>query len=115
MIASVTVFVGEFLRHFLQVLQKHGGDLWRAVILALDRDANVSLIGSGKLVGEIRFKPLNFRGVKSASHQTLDGIDGIPGIRHHLALGDLAEQPIAFSANATIEGVVLPPRLLGTI
>ena len=58
-------------------------------------DAHIAFVGRSQLIGEVGLKALYLRRVETPAHQSLDGVNGVAGIRDHLAFGDLPKQPIS--------------------
>ena len=73
-------------------MQDHGGDFGRGVLLALGHDAHVVAL-LDHLVGNHLHLVADF--VEAAAHEALDGEDGVLRVGDGLALGDLADQPLA--------------------
>ena len=81
----------------LQLLEDHRADLGRGVGLAVgqhDLDA-VALVILLDLVGHELLGALHLRVVPAATHEALDGVDRVLGVGDRLALGDLADEPLA--------------------
>jgi hypothetical protein len=81
------------LRRLLELLQDHRRDLRRAELLAVDVDAAVAVLGALDLVGDHLHLFADF--FVATPHEALDRVDGVLGIGHRLALGDLADQTLA--------------------
>ena len=85
------------LRVRLELLQDHGADLGRRVALAVGQDdadavaARVAL----DLVGDELLGVRHLRVVEPAAHEALDRVDGVGGVGDGLALGQLADEPLA--------------------
>ena len=81
----------------LELLEDHRADLGRRVALAVDeRDLDaVALAVLLDLVGHEALGALDLRVVPAAAHEALDGVDGVGRVGDGLALGDLADQPLA--------------------
>ena len=83
----------------LELLQDHGADLRRRVGLAVgerDDDA-VAVLVLLDLVGHQLDASAAPRVVPAAAHEALDGVDRVGRVGDGLALGDLADQPLARS------------------
>ena len=80
---------------FLHLLKDEGGDLRRAVILAAGIDPGVAIGAAADLVGDQLGVLLGDRIVEAAADQALHREDGVLGIGDRLALGRLADQPLA--------------------
>ena len=76
----------------LELLQDHGGDLGRGVLLALGDDPDVVAL-LDHLEGDHLHLIVDL--VVAAAHEALDGEDGVLGVGDGLALGHLADQPLA--------------------
>ena len=79
----------------LHLLQDEGGNLLRAVLLALRLDPGVAVGALDDLVGHHALVLLGDRVVVAPADQPLDGEQGVLRIGHRLALGRLADQPLA--------------------
>jgi NAD-specific glutamate dehydrogenase. len=77
----------------LQLLQDHRADLRRAVLLAAHVDAHVPVRPGLDLVGDDRLLLVDLGLL--APHEALDREDRVLGVRHRLALGHGADQPLA--------------------
>ncbi len=86
----------------LEVLENHGGDFLRRVILAAHADLYGFIRPADDLVGH----HLLFRGhlVVPAAHEPLDREDGVLGVGHLLVLGRLADQDLALIGKADHAG-----------
>ncbi len=93
------------LRHLLaevllggvpHLLQDHRRDLRGRIQLALDRNAGVSVLGLDDLEGDhlLLFADLGVL----ATHEALDGEDGVLRVGDRLALGHLTHEPLALLA-----------------
>ena len=82
------------LRGLLQLLQDHRGDFGRRVFLAVAPSTRASPFAAAH--DAVRHH-LHFFGdlVELAAHEPLDREDGVLGIGDGLALGDLADEPLA--------------------
>jgi hypothetical protein len=80
---------------FLHLLQDEGGDLRRRIVLAAGLDPGVAVRALDDLVGDELGVLLGDRVVEAAADQALDREQGIVGIGDRLALGRLADQPLA--------------------
>ena len=76
----------------LELLQDHGGDFGRGVLLALGHNAHVVAL-LDDLVGDHLHLVGHF--VVAAAHEALDGEDGVFRVGDGLALGHLAHQALA--------------------
>ncbi len=83
------------LRRLLHLLQDEGGDLGGRIALAVGLDPGVAVRGAHDLVGDELLVLLDHRVVVAPSDQALDRKDGALGIGDRLALGRLADQPLA--------------------
>ena len=82
-------------RRLLHLLQDEGGDLRGRIGLAVGLDPGVAVAGLADLVGDELLVLLDHRVVVAAADQALDREDGLFRIGHRLALGRLADQPLA--------------------
>ena len=90
----------------LELLQRHGADLGRAVGLAVgeghhDAVAGVVLLD---LVGHQVDGALDLGVVPAAADEALDGVDGVGRVGDGLALGDLAHEALALLAEGHHRG-----------
>src|SRR5512133_2391991 len=81
------------LRRLLHLLQDHRRDLGGRVLLALDLDRRQAVAARLDLVGDPARLFLHF--LHPASHEPLDGEDGLPRVGDGLPLGHLTHQPLA--------------------
>ena len=81
------------LGRLLHLLEDHRGDFGRRVLLAGDLDRGEPVGAGFDLVRDALDFFLDF--IHPASHEPLDGEDGLLGVGDRLALGDLADQPLA--------------------
>src|SRR5450759_3814239 len=81
------------LRRLLQLREDHCGDLGRRQFLAAHGDARVPVGRAQNLVGHHLHLVVDF--VEAAAHEPLDRVDGVRGVRHGLALGDLPDEALA--------------------
>ena len=93
MTAFVDLLAEIVLGGLLQLLQDHRGDLGRRVLLAagLD-DATSPFAAATTLYGTIFISSVTS---SAPAHEALDREDGVLGIGYGLALGDLADEPLA--------------------
>ncbi len=77
----------------LQLLQNHRGNFRRGISLAENFDARIVMRPSCHFVGHALDLIAHF--VIPVAHEALDRIDRVFRIRHRLALGHLADQPLA--------------------
>ena len=82
-------------RRLLHLLQDEGGNLRRRIGLALDLDPGVAVRGARDLVGDELLVLLHHRVVVAPADQALDCENRALGIGDCLALGRLADQPLA--------------------
>ena len=83
------------LGRLLHLLQDEGGDLRGRVGLAFDLDPGVAVGGAHDLVGDELLVLLHHRVVVAAADEALDREDGALRIGDRLALGRLADEPLA--------------------
>ena len=81
------------LRRLLQLLQDHRGDLRRRVLLAAHLDPRVAVAAAHHAIRHAR--DLGADLAELAAHEPLDREHRVLGIGHRLALGDLADEPLA--------------------
>ena len=79
----------------LHLLQHHGRDLRRAVLFAPDLDPGVAVVGLDDLERADLDVLLDRFGIELAADQALDGEEGVFRVGDRLALGLLADQPLA--------------------
>ena len=79
----------------LHLLQDEGGNLRGRIGLAVGLDPGVAVGGAHDLVGDELLVLLDHRIVEAAADQALDREDGVLGIGDRLALGRLADEPLA--------------------
>jgi hypothetical protein len=93
MTASGDLLAEVLLGGVLHLLEDHGGDLGRRVLLPRDLDARVAVGGLHHLVGDHLglFAHLG----ELAPHEPLDGVDRVLRVRDGLPLGHLPHQPLA--------------------
>ena len=80
---------------FLHLLQDHRGDLRGRILLAAGLDPGVAIVALDDLVGDELLVLLGHRIVVAAADQALDREEGVFRIGDRLALGRLADQPLA--------------------
>ncbi len=85
-------------RRLLHLLQDEGGDLRGRIGLAVGLDPGVAVRGLDDLVGDELLVLLDHRVVVAAADQALDREDGLFRIGDRLALGRLADEPLAIVA-----------------
>jgi hypothetical protein len=79
---------------FLQLAQRHGGDLLGRVLAPIDLDFDVIARSTNDLVGDHFLFGLDF--VVTPSHEPLDRIDSALGVGHCLTTSRLADQSLLF-------------------
>ncbi len=94
----------ELLGGFLHLLQDEGGNLARAVFLAPGFDPGIAVRRLDDLVGHHIDVLLGHRIVEAPPDQALDGEEGIVGIGDRLALGRLADEPLAVFGKGDLRG-----------
>ena len=80
---------------FLHLLQDEGRDLLGRIVLAVGAHPGVAVRALDDLVGHHALVLGHDRIVELAADQALDGEEGVGGIGDRLALGRLADQPLA--------------------
>ena len=80
---------------FLHLLKDHGADLRRAVLVAPDLDPGVAVAAVHDAVGDQLAVLLDLGIGHAAADQALDGEDGVFRVGDGLALGRLADEPLA--------------------
>ena len=80
------------LRRLLELLQHHGADFRRRVLLPFEGDANIAVVRLGHLVGNHLHLFVDLR--EPAAHEALDRKYGVFGVGHGLALGHLPHQAL---------------------
>ena len=93
----------------LHLLQDEGGDLAGEYFLPSDFDPGVAVVGFDDLVGDELLVLLDHRVVAAAADQALDGEECVFGVGDGLPLGGQADDDLAVSVKATIDGVVRMP------
>ena len=83
------------LRRLLHLRQDEGGDLRGRIVLAVGLDPGVAVRRLDDLVGDERLVLLGHRVVVGAADEALDGEEGALGVGDRLALGRLADEPLA--------------------
>src|SRR5262249_55271743 len=84
----------------LHLLQDEGGDLRGRIGLAVGLDPSVAVGSLDDLVGDELLVLLDHRVVVAAADQALHCEEGTLGVGHGLALGGLADQPLAIIAES---------------
>ena len=93
---ACSTFCAEIgFRRLLHLLQDEGGDLRGRIGLAVGLDPGVAVAGAHDLVGDELLVLLDHRVVVAPADQALDREDGAFGIGDRLALGRLADEPLA--------------------
>ena len=87
------LFAQVGLGGFLELGQDHGRDFGRRVLLAADFHAGVAVVAADDLVGDHLHFFADF--VVAPPHEALDGENGVLRVGDGLALGHLADQPLA--------------------
>ena len=95
MTACVDLLAEIGLGGLLHLLQDEGGDLRGRIFLAVGLDPGVAVRRLDDLVGDELLVLLDHRVVVAAADQALDREEGVLRIGHRLALGRLADQPLA--------------------
>ena len=93
------------LRVRLELLQHHGRDLGRRVALGVGDDLDA--VGLAVLLDGVRdeaLRALDLGVVPAAAHEALDRVDGVGGVGHRLALGQLADHALAGLGKADDRG-----------
>ena len=93
MTASVTFLAQIRFGGFLELGQDHRRDLRRRILLAQDFHAGVPVVATDNLIRDHLHLFTDF--LVPASHEALNGKNGILGIGDGLPLGDLTDQPFA--------------------
>ncbi|EHH12994.1 NAD-specific glutamate dehydrogenase [Mesorhizobium amorphae CCNWGS0123] len=86
-------------RRFLHLLQDHGRDLRGRLLLAAGLDPGIAIVALHDLVGDKLLVLLRNRIVIAAADQALDREDGVFRIGDRLALGRLADEALAVTAD----------------
>ena len=79
----------------LHLLEDHRADLGDAVLLVAQHDAHVAVRALDDAVARRRDGVLHLRRVPLAADEPLGGVDGVLGVGDRLALGDVADEPLA--------------------
>ena len=80
---------------FLHLLEDGGGNLLGGVDLAPGLDTDIALAVAGHFIRKAADLVLHFRVLVLMAHETLDGINGVLGVRDHLVLRRLAHETLA--------------------
>ena len=87
------LFPEKIFRRGFQLRQDHGGNLRRAVRLAGNLHTRILVRSRDYFIGHAPHFFGDF--VKAPAHEAFDGIHGVFGIGHRLALRHLADEPLA--------------------
>ena len=96
--AFVTGMAEVVFRRLLHFLENHRRDLGRRVSLALDLDGGHVVLARHDLVRNALRLVLDL--AHPAAHEALDREDGVLRVGDGLALGDLADEPLAVLGEA---------------
>src|SRR5579884_3703806 len=88
----------------LELLQDHGGDFGRAVLLALNLYPGVTIVGAHNFIWNQASVAVHLGIIIFAAHEPLDRIDSVFGIGDSLALGNLTNQALTIFINSNDRG-----------